>query len=209
MYRKSFQGLAVLAAALLSACAGPKSLYSGFVIAAPEDEQTVRAGGFSEAALAQVAIVQNPDLNFGKISPKALRKIQEYGISCQKQVDAQVAGGLQTGGQGAGVYGVSGLGLGAAASAAFAAAKASEYAIYGAIGYLLPCAVYGGTSGAYAMASAKGSCTRDFWEDVAKTDPDFRGTHVVVIHSGRRWGDSRPPALDRTAVWPTQRAPAR
>ena len=66
--------------------------------------------------------------------------------------------------------------------------------------HILPGAVNGLVTGSYALASAKGNCTREFWEDIVKTDPAFKGTHVMVVHAGKASGDSRPPALDRKVV---------
>jgi hypothetical protein len=170
------------------------SSYNGYVTAPPEAKKVVENGGYSEEAMAQIVIVQNPDFNGGKISPKALKKIQEYGMSCQKQIDAQLAGAGQSAVNGAVPYGLAGTGTGPAARMAFmGAASATRYAIYGGVAYILPGAVNGLVTGSYAMASAKGTCTRDFWEDISKTDPDFRGTHVGVAYAGKT-GSSAPPA---------------
>lgn len=189
---------------MLGACA--TSSFNGYVSASPHDMKVVEHGGYSPAAMAQIAIVQNPDFNGGKISPKALQKIQEYSISCQRQIDAQLAGSGQSGLNGAVPYGLAGLGVGPAAKAAFAGASESAYALYGGIAYVLPGAVNGLITGSYAMASAKGTCTRDFWEDIVRIDPDFRGTHVVVVYAGKAAGDSIPPALlDRPAAKPVSR----
>jgi len=178
------------------------SPFSGYVSAPPEAKRVVESGGYVEEAVAQIAIVQNPDFNGGKISAKALRKIQEYSMSCQAQIDSQLAGAGQSAGSGALNYGVAGTGTGVAARAAFGAAvKIGEYATYGGLAYVLPGAVNGLVSGAYSMASAKGDCTRQFWEDIAKSDPDFKGTHVVAVYSGKR-RDSHPPALERKSVAP-------
>lgn len=189
----------LLASVLLFGACGTTSPFSGYTNASEDDAKVVASGGYSEAAMAQIAIVQNPDFNGGKISAKALKKIQEYGISCQKQVDPQLSGAGQSGVSGALNYGVAGTGTGPAAAAAFGSAgnMMSKYATYGGIAYLLPGGVNGLYSGAYAMASAKGNCTQKFWEDVAKTDPDFRGTHVLVAHSGKT-DNSAPPALKQS-----------
>lgn len=175
--------------------------FGGFVSASKEDEDIAKKGNFSEVVSAQIVITQNPDFNGGKISPKALQKIQQYAISCQKQVEAQLAGPGQSGVNGAVPYGTAGLGTGPAAGAAFGSAiSMGAYAKYGAIAYLLPGAVNGLVTGSYAMASAKGTCTRDFWEDIAKTDQDFRGTHITVAYAGKKWGGSIPPALEKQAI---------
>jgi len=204
MVKQSIARVCVLVfAALLGGC-GATSQFNGFVKATDADAKTVHEGGYSDAAMAQIAIAQNPDFNKGKISPKALKKIQEYSISCQRQIDSQLAGPGQSGASGALNYGVAGTGTGPAADLAFTGAKAGEYAVYGGLAYVLPGGVNGLYSGGYAMASAKGTCTRDFWEDIAKTDPDFKGTHVEVVHAGKAWGNSRPPALSNPVVAPRQ-----
>jgi hypothetical protein len=185
----------LITTALLGGCAN--SQFNGYVTAGAEDAKIVNAGGYSKNATAQIAIVQNPDFNGGKISFKALRTIQRYSMSCQGQIDAQAAGAGQSGINGAVPYGMAGAGTGPAAAAAFAGASAGSYATYGALAYVLPGAVNGLVTGSYALASAKGSCTRDFWEDVVHSDPDFAGTHVEVLYAGKNWGDSAPPALDR------------
>lgn len=189
--------LAILLVSVLSLGACATSQFNGYMSAGPADEKVVQAGGYSEAVVAQIAIVQNPDFNSGRISPRALRKIQEYSISCQRQVDAQLAGGVRSAINGAIPYGAAGLGTGPAAALAFAGAKVSEYAIYGGGAYLLPGAINGLVTGSYALASAKGTCTRDFWEDIVKSDPEFIGTHIVVAYAGKT-GRSVPPALERS-----------
>lgn len=195
------RGLVLASALFLGAC-GTMSQYNGYVTAPPEAKKAVESGAFVEEAVAQIAIVQNPDFNGGKISVKALKKIQEYGMSCQRQIDAQLAGPGQSGAGGALSYGLAGTGTGAAADLAFGnAVKMGEYAIYGGVAYILPGAVNGLVTGSYAMASAKGTCTRDFWGDIAKTDPDFAGTHVEVVHAGKA-RNSLPPSLSRPAAKP-------
>lgn len=187
---------------LLGACA--TSPYNGYVNAPPGAMRVVENGGYSEEAMAQIAIVQNPDFNGGKISPRALKKIQEYSISCQNQVSAQLAGAGQSTISGAVPYGLAGTGAGLGASLAWgSAASAAKYSTYGGVAYLLPGAVNGLVTGSYAMASAKGSCTRDFWNDISKSksDPDFEGTHVEPVYAGKSL-HSRPPALDYSATIP-------
>ena len=189
------RGLVLVGAPLLlGACA--TSSFNGYISASPEDAKKVEQGKVVDAALAQIAVVQNPDFNGGRISLKAIKKIQEYSISCQRQIDVQLAGAGQSGVNGAVPYGLAGMGVGPAAKAAFAGVSAHAYALYGGIAYILPGAVNGLITGSYAMASAKGTCTRDFWEDVVHTDPDFRGTHIVVVYAGKAVGNSAPPALN-------------
>ena len=198
------RGLALAIAAFALGGCGTTSPFSGYVSATPEAAKVVESGGISEEAMAQIAIVQNPDFNNGRISAKALKKIQQYAMSCQGQIDPQLAGKAQSAGSGALDYGAAGSGTGVAAQAAFkgpGSVLLRPYAIYGSIAYILPGAVNGLTTGAHSMASAKGDCTRQFWEDIAKTDPDFKGTHVVIVHAGKS-GDSRPPALLPVTVSP-------
>ncbi len=194
----------ILASALLLGACSTMSSYNGYVTAPAAAAKVVESGGYSEEAMAQIVIVQNPDFNGGKISSKALKKIQEYSMSCQKQIDAQLAGVGQSAVNGAVPYGLAGTGTGLAASLAWGSAvSAAKYSTYGSVAYLLPGAVNGLVTGSYAMASAKGTCTRDFWEDISKTDPDFRGTHVGVAYAGKT-RNSAPPAaaLIRSATVP-------
>ena len=183
----------------LTGCA-TMSQFNGYVKADAGARQAIEAGQYNAQATAQVAIVQNPDINGGKISPQALKKIEQFSISCQEQIDGQLAGAAQSAANGAMPYGAAGLGAGPAAAAAFSGAKAIDYAKYGGITYLFAGAANGLVTGSYAMASAKGTCTRDFWDDVSKNDPAFRGTHVEVVYAGKRWHDSVPPALDHSAM---------
>ena len=147
-----------------------------------------------------VAIVQNPDINGGRLTPKAVQKIAYYGDSCRKQVGAQIAGPVQSTVNGVVPYGIAGaVGVGLGASEAFAGAPFGAYAMYGGIATAASGGVNGLITGSYAMASAVGTCTRDFWDDVVHTDPAFAGTHVEVVYAGKAWGNSSPPALARPA----------
>ncbi len=136
-------------AALLGACATP-SFNSGCVVADEPVKQIVAEGGWSEEAMAQVAIVQNPDFQHGKISAETMKTIERYAVSCQEQI----------------------------------APQAPNF-----------------TSGPFAgpsIAAAKGQCVKDFFGDLKNhpaTAARFYGTHVEVMVSGKRRGDSKPPAL--------------
>ncbi len=197
------RGLVLAASTLLLGACGTMSPYNGYVTASTGARRIVENGGYSPEATAQIAIVQNPDFNGGKISLKALKKIQQYSMSCQQQIDAQLAGAGQSAVGGAVPYGLAGTGTGLGASLAWgSAASAAKYSTYGGVAYLLPGAVNGLVAGSYAMASAKGTCTRDFWDDVAKTDPDFKGTHVEDVLAGKS-GNSAPPALEQSVAAPT------
>ena len=189
--------------ASLSACA--QSPFSGYAAASPDTEQAIVAAAahdrlyYSAMASAQVAIVQNPDINGGRLSPQAFMKIQEYNISCQHQVSPQLSGPVQSFVGSAVPYGAAGtVGTGVGAHAAFgAAATVGTYGLYGGLTELGLGGVNGIITGSYAMASAVGTCTRDFWDDVVHTSPLFAGAHVEVVYYGKRWGDSAPPALSR------------
>lgn len=195
------RALALAASALFLGACGTMSQFNGYISASPEAAKVVAEGGYSEEATAQIAIVCNPDFNGGKCSAKALKKIQEYSMSCQQQIDEQLAGAGQSGINGALPYGVGGaVGTGIGAKQAFGSTvSGAKYAIYGGVAYLFSGAVNGLITGSYAMASAKGTCTRDFWSDVSKSDPDFRGTHVVVAYAGKS-SSSRPPTLDKSVT---------
>lgn len=195
------------AVALSAGCA--TSPVAGYMSASQEDAETVKNGGYSDAAMAQIAIVQNPKINGGKLSPEAVRVIQELSMSCQQQVDGQLAGAAQSGIYGGVDYGITGLGVGPAARVGFGKmASIVKYAGYGAIASILPGAYNGLITGSYAMASAKGTCTDKFWTDVSKTRPEFAGTHVLTVFAGKKWGDSAPPALDKSAVMPASQGQA-
>lgn len=185
-------------AAVLPGCGG---ITSGYINASDDDKKVIERGGYSEAAVAQIAIVQHPDFNGGKISKKAFQKVQELSMLCQRQVDPQLAGGGQSALSGAVAYGTAGaVGTGVGASQAFSYAVGAEYAIYGGIASLVPGAVNGLVTGSYAMASAKGTCTVEFWRLTVERDPSLKGTIVIPVLAGKAWGQALPPALDRGAV---------
>ncbi len=189
--------------ASLSACA--QSPFNGYAEVNKKTEDEVKTASengrllYSAMASAQVAIVQNPDINGGHLSPQAFMKIQEYNISCQHQVSPQLSGPVQSFVGSAVPYGAAGtVGTGVGAHAAFgAAATVGTYGLYGGLTELGLGGVNGIITGSYAMASAVGTCTRDFWDDVVHTSPLFSGAHVEVVYYGKRWGDSAPPALSR------------
>lgn len=191
------RGLAFASMLLLGAC----GTLNGFITASPEAAKVVAEGGYSEEAVAQVAIFQHPDFNGGKMSVAALKKIQELSMLCQQQADVQVAGPGKSAATGAGLYTAAGTGTGPAAAAAFGSAgdMMGKYAIYGGIAYLLPGAVNGLYSGSYAMASTKGTCTVEFWRLTLEKNPEFKGTIVVSVLAGKS-SNSRPPTLDRSAI---------
>jgi hypothetical protein len=184
------------AALLLSAC----GTFNGYTSATSEDAAQVAKGGLSEAALAQLAIVQHPDVNGGIIPAGALQRIQELAISCQWQLDPQLAGIGQAMGGAASSYGAAGaVGTGAAAAAAFPIVKAGEYFVYGGVAMLATGAVNGAISGSYSSAAAKGDCVRQFWAIDQKKNPKFEGTFTVIVYYGKA-ENSRPPALDKNVT---------
>ncbi len=160
---------------------------------------TTQMGAYG-SGMNSIAIVQNPDINGGKLSPKAVAKIDKLNASCRKQIGAQIAGPVQSGINGVVPYGVAGAGgVGLGASEAFAGAPFGAYAMYGGIATAASGGVNGLITGAYAMASAVGTCTRDFWSEVVHTDPVFAGAWVEVVYAGKAWGNSSPPALVQPA----------
>jgi len=191
------QGFFALALALtLSACA--QTQFAGYDQASDEAASKVNKGEYDVDATAQIAIVQNPDINGGKISLKALMKIEQYSMSCQRQIDPQLAGGVQSGINGVVPYGIGGfVGVGEGAVTGFPGAKFMQYGPYGGIADGAEGGVNGLVTGSYALAAGVGGCTRDFWEDISKSDPAFAGTHVEIVYAGKSWGDSHPPALDK------------
>ena len=179
---------------------------NGFVVASPDDQKIIDAGGFSEAATAQIAIVQHPDSNGGKIPPEALREIQRLSMSCQVQIGPQLAGRGQAAGTGAINGAIPGLGQGPAASVATFAnspGRALDYSKYGGVASAGFGAFNGMQNGSYALVSAIGNCTRDFWQYNVKRNPKLEGTYVQIAYYSKRSGNSAPPALDRQAIAPS------
>lgn len=190
--------LPLMCAAALGACsiAAPGYETASTGVAAKVNQAAKQNSAYySRSATAQIAIVQNPDFNGGKLSLKALNTIQRYNVSCQHQIGAQVAGPVQTTASGMATYAAGGAGLGLGAKAAFTGLSGGAYAAYGAISTGFVGGVNGLTAGSYAMAAAVGQCTIDFWKDVVHNSPAFRGAHVVIVYDGKRLGDSLPPAL--------------
>lgn len=186
--------IAVLALASLSACAGTP--WSGFESADPSALEKIKNGEIVAEVVAQIAVAQHPEFNGGVIPARAFQKIQELALSCQIQMDAQLAGVVRSGASGMLSYGAAGTGTGPAASAAFNGVKMGEYAAYGGIAYILPGFVNGLYSGGYSAASAKGDCTRQFWTLSQEKDPSLKGTAVMVVHAGK--STAIPPNLERS-----------
>lgn len=185
----------------LSACSTVTyTPFNGYSVASDEDVKTVREGGYSEVVLGQIALAQHPEYNGGKIPPAAFKMISELGISCQVQIHPQLAGPVQAAVGGAVPYGVAGIGTGLGATTAFKGASFKDYTAYGAISYLFSGAVNGVITGSYSMASAKGTCIRDFWDLSLKKHPELVGTVVEVVLAGKAVSNSVPPALERKPV---------
>lgn len=199
---KTVWGLIALSFALaLGGCA--TSPYNGYVSASRDDLAHVEKGEFSDAAMAQIALVQHPEINGGIIPVGALKRVQEDAISCQWQLDPQLAGAGRstvTSGLSYGLAGAAGTGLGA--NAAFGSAvKAGEYATYGGVAMLFSGAVNGLVSGSYSASAAKGDCVKQLWSIDQKKNPKFEGTFVVIVYAGKS-SNSRPPALDQSVTMP-------
>ena len=203
--------MAVLAMiTLLLAGCGTMGPYVGYVAGTDEDATRVANGGFSEEAVAQIAIVQNPRINGGKLSVEALKEIQYLSMSCQQQVGAQAAGAAQATTSGAVIGGATGaVGTGLAGEASYPQIQGgytnlSRYGTFGLIAGGVSGAVNGYSTGSYNLATGIGSCTVQFWADAVKENPAvFRGTKIVTLPYGKRIGGSLPPALsdsDREAV---------
>ena len=212
---RGLRSIAFVFFAILSLAGCAQSPFSGYDQAAPQTERAIATAAahqqvfYSPDASAQIAVVQNPDINGGRLSAAAEMKIQQYNISCQRQVSPQMAGPVQSAVGSAIPYGVAGfVGTGVGAHVAFgAAASVATYGAYGGLTELGLGGINGALTGSYAMASAIGTCTRDFWDDVVHTNPLFAGAHVEVVYYGKRWGGSAPPALhvgvNDNAVRPT------
>lgn len=202
--------MAVLAMITLftAGCASVTGPYVGGVVATEDDAKIVERGGLAEAALAQVAIVQNPRINGGKLSVEALKEIQELSMSCQQQIGAQAATigqGVMTGTAIGAVAG--GVGTGTAAEVAYpknpGVSNFNRFGLFGLVAGGVNGAFNGMATASYNLAVGIGSCTVQFWADQVTTNPLFKGAKVVSLPYGKRAGGSLPPALspeDREAV---------
>lgn len=193
----------------MAGCASVTGPYVGFVAGSEGDAKVVERGGWAEEAVAQVAIVQNPRINGGRLSVEALKEIQLLSMSCQQQIGAQAATAGQGIATGAAIGAVAGgVGTGMAAEVAYPKnAGVNNLGRFGTFGLIA-----GGVSGAfngmatssYNLAVGIGSCTVQFWADAVKENPAvFRGTKIVSLPYGKRIGGSLPPSLssaDREAV---------
>lgn len=183
---------------------------------------TTQFAGFSNAPLAQVAVVQHPRVNGGQVPAAAMPEIRYLSASCQTQIHQQVAGPVQSGVTGAATGLLGGASVGPAAHTAFgAAASLGKYSLYGAVPGAFGGALNGATIGGTSAASGIGTCTRDFWEE-SKKDPllspnpetinfheaKYRGTFVEVVIAGKAWGNSQPRNVEPTGSTATTTAPA-
>lgn len=167
---------------------------------------TTQFNGFSNAPLAQVAIVQNPDINGGNVPVEAVNKITYYSTSCQSQIHSQVAGAGQSAINGA-VPGAVATAAGVAGGARVGfSGAASTYLPYGAAIGAMSGANSGLLIGSASAASGIGECTKQFWDDAQHDkldkaegfeDKRFKGTHVVPVSAGKAWG-AKIPKLEST-----------
>lgn len=190
-----FRGAFLAGLVFMSGCAGMASS-SGFRMASKEDMEAVERGEYNEAAMAQIVAYTNELIGVTKIPRQALKLIQKAAIGCQWDIGPQLAGAWQSAASGGVTYAPAGSGTGLAAHLAFAGAKLSEYAIYGAGAYLLPGAVNGLISGSYAFAAAKGDCVRTKWDEYKRETGKYKGIHVGIAYAGKNWGNSAPPMLE-------------
>ena len=188
--------LLIFLSALLAG--GCSTMYPGYITASDAEVERVNKGEWSEAAAAQIVIIQHPDINGGKLSANAVKKILWLNTQCQKQVPPQLAGLGASAMKGAAMGGVAGaIGTGAGADAAYPnAASVNNYWLFGLIA--------GGTAGAmnamatssYEVGKLTGHCTEKFWAKTLQDDKsgDFSGASVLATGISKA-SDSRPPAM--------------
>lgn len=187
---------------LMTGCASVTGPYVGYVAGTEDDAKIVQRGGWSEEAMAQIAIVVNPrGKNGGKLSIEALQVIQELSMSCQGQVGAQAAGSGQAVASGASIGSVAGgLATGLGAEAAYRKTPGinnfSYFGTFGAVANAVTGGVNGYATGSYNLAVGIGSCTAQFWADEVKKRPDvFGDTKLVSLPYGKKAGGSLPTKL--------------
>ena len=156
----------------------------------------------------QIAIVRLK--KYGPLTGEQVQLISQIAIECQQQVHPQLSGAGQSGLSGALSYGSTG-GVGTAVGATLggftnSVATAAKFGLYAGVPYLATGAVNGLAQGSYSLASAKGTCTVENWRLEVERDPRLKGTIVIPVFAGKSWGNSLPPALDRSGV---TRPPAR
>lgn len=195
---------------LTAGCASVTGPYVGSVAGTEDDAKIIERGGWAEEAVAQIAIVQNPRINGGKLSVEALKEIQLLSMSCQQQIGAQAATigqGIATGTAIGSVAG--GVGTGMAAEVAYpkntGVNNLGRFGLFGLIAGGVNGAFNGMGTASYNLAVGIGSCTVQFWADALKADTKgvFQGTKIVSLPYGKRFGGSLPPSLssaDREAV---------
>ncbi len=185
---------------LMAGCASVTGPYVGYVAGTEDDKKVVEKGGWCEECVAQIAIVQNPRVNGGKLSVEALKEIQVLSMSCQEQVGAQAAGSGQAVASGAVIGSVAGgIGTGLGAEVAYRKTPGIDnfryFGTFGAVANAVTGGVNGYATGSYNLAVGIGSCTVQFWADVVKDNPAFKGAKIVSLPYGKRAGGSLPPAL--------------
>ncbi|MFZ2500472.1 MAG: hypothetical protein WAW90_00585 [Minisyncoccia bacterium] len=182
MISKWFLSLFVIVALALGACAT-----SGGERKSPDN-----------TGMEYIAIVQNPLINGGVLSPEAVELIQKFAKSCSEQLGPQVAGSWQSTAKGALQYGVAGgVGGGGGGSAwTEVSEKIIKYAVQGLWIGGAAGGMHGYLEGNRDMAVMVGTCTKEFWEDIVAKNPPLSGVHVIVVPDGKAWGNnSEPPAL--------------
>lgn len=166
--------------------------------------QTTQFSGFSNAPLAQVAVVQHPRINGGIIPLAALTEITYLSASAQQQIHEQAAGLEQSMINGAvPAAGAGAVGFSAGYSAANVGLAAGTAGAIGAITGAANGAWSGAMMGSGSAANAIGSTVRDFWELDKKlpaaspegmdfTGDEFKGTFVQPITAGKNIFNSAP-----------------
>lgn len=164
---------------------------------------TTQYSGFSDAPMAQIAVVQHPRVNEGIIPAKAYERIDELSGSCQKQIHPQVAGLVQSSVNGA-VPGAATGYVGLNAGSGFLdGVDTGAYGLYGAAAGAVNGAQNGAVVGSAAAATAVANCVDQFWKAIdQREDSTWRGTFTVPVIAGKSWGSSRPPALEQAPAAP-------
>ena len=200
--KKISMAVSVMVSLHMTGCASVTGPYVGSVAGTQDDAKIVEQGGWCEECAAQVAIVQNPRINGGRLSVEALKEIQFLSMSCQGQVGAQAATIGQGVATGAGIGSVAGgLGTGTAAEVAYpknpGVNNLHRFGLFGLIAGGVNGAFNGMATASYNLAVGIGSCTVQFWADAVKADTKgvFQGTKIVSLPYGKRVGGSLPPSL--------------
>ncbi len=194
--------LVLMSMLALGGCVGPSGLYAGGWLADKTDEDIVKKGGFTSAAMLGIGVVTS---NGVKIPMAAMTKIQEDNIDCQRQAVPQVAGLLQGAVIGA-VDGVvfGGLGGAIAGDAAYPVIGRgySNIDVYGGAG-----AITGGVSGArngMLLVSRDRLdfiyvCSISLWSVAKKKYPSGGDIHLAPKKM-ENWNGGIPLNLEKEAL---------